>query len=174
MKTHHTSKFSRSSSVDGAKDVILNGVPVAGASGGVEETGPIDEDLFDDEDLDELEEDLENLEVWWVFNDYRICHNHIGNNKCFENSQNHLPIQHYLVIDKLTTGKCQWNDYIATFNSLMRDSASVLRTRNKKFWYTLFIPTKYCRVWIYIHVVCNNTFFILIHFLSTNVLWRIK
>ena len=73
--------------------------------------------------------------------------------------QNHLPIQHYLVIDKLTTGKCQWNDYIATFNSLMRDSASVLRTRNKKFWYTLFIPTKYCRVWIYINVVCNNTFF---------------
>ena len=29
---------------------------MAGASGGVEETGPIDEDLFDDEDLDELEE----------------------------------------------------------------------------------------------------------------------
>ena len=58
-----------------------------GASGGVEETGPIDEDLFDDEDLDELEEDLENLEVWWVFNDCRICHNPIRNIKCFENSK---------------------------------------------------------------------------------------
>merc|ERR1712117_566959 len=32
-----------------------------GAVGGV--TGPIDEDLFEDEDLDELEEDLTNLEV---------------------------------------------------------------------------------------------------------------
>ena len=31
------------------------------AVGGV--TGPIDEDLFEDEDLDELEEDLTNLEV---------------------------------------------------------------------------------------------------------------
>ena len=60
---------------------------MAGAIGGVEETGPIDEDLFDDEDLDELEEDLENLEVWWVFNDNRICHNHIRNIKCFENSK---------------------------------------------------------------------------------------
>jgi hypothetical protein len=28
-----------------------------------EATGPIDEDLFEDEDLDELEEDLTNLDV---------------------------------------------------------------------------------------------------------------
>jgi len=40
------------------KDVITNG-----AVGGAGVTGPIDEDLFDDEDLDELEEDLENLNV---------------------------------------------------------------------------------------------------------------
>ena len=51
-------------SFSGKKDVILNGQAVASAVGGVAETGPIDEDLFDDEDLDELEEDLENLEVW--------------------------------------------------------------------------------------------------------------
>jgi len=42
------------------KDVITNG---DGAVGGAGVTGPIDEDLFDDEDLDELEEDLENLNV---------------------------------------------------------------------------------------------------------------
>ena len=47
----------------GKKDVILNGKAEASALGGVSETGPIDEDLFDDEDLDELEEDLENLDV---------------------------------------------------------------------------------------------------------------
>jgi len=62
-KLKPASQKSEANHTDGAKDVILNGVPVAGASGGVEETGPIDEDLFDDEDLDELEEDLENLEV---------------------------------------------------------------------------------------------------------------
>jgi len=50
-------------SSSGKKDVILNGQAEASAVGGVAETGPIDEDLFDDEDLDELEEDLENLEV---------------------------------------------------------------------------------------------------------------
>ena len=42
------------------KDLITNG---DGAVGGAGVTGPIDEDLFDDEDLDELEEDLENLNV---------------------------------------------------------------------------------------------------------------
>ena len=41
-----------------------NGTTKGGAVGGASVTGPIDEDLFDDEDLDELEEDLENLEVW--------------------------------------------------------------------------------------------------------------
>ena len=51
-------------SSSGKKDVILNGQAEASAVGGVAETGPIDEALFDDEDLDELEEDLENLEVW--------------------------------------------------------------------------------------------------------------
>jgi len=40
-----------------------NGTTKGGAVGGASVTGPIDEDLFDDEDLDELEEDLENLEV---------------------------------------------------------------------------------------------------------------
>ena len=50
-------------SASGKKDVILNGNAEASAVGVVAETGPIDEDLFDDEDLDELEEDLENLEV---------------------------------------------------------------------------------------------------------------
>merc|ERR1712141_75969 len=62
-KLKPASQKSEANHTDEAKDVILNGVPVAGAIGGVEETGPIDEDLFDDEDLDELEEDLENLEV---------------------------------------------------------------------------------------------------------------
>lgn len=47
-------------SASGKKDVILNGIAEARA---VAETGPIDEDLFDDEDLDELEEDLENIEL---------------------------------------------------------------------------------------------------------------
>ena len=42
---------------------IINGTQ-DGAVGGASVAGPIDEDLFDDEDLDELEEDLENLEVW--------------------------------------------------------------------------------------------------------------
>jgi len=50
-------------STSGKKDVILNGTAEASAVGGVSETGPIDEDLFDDEDLDELEEDLENLDI---------------------------------------------------------------------------------------------------------------
>lgn len=56
-------------STSGKKDVILNGRVEAfkaeklSALFGEAETGPIDEDLFDDEDLDELEEDLENLEV---------------------------------------------------------------------------------------------------------------
>ena len=45
------------------KDVITNGIAQDGAVGGAGVTGPIDEDLFDDEDLDELEEDLENLNV---------------------------------------------------------------------------------------------------------------
>ena len=45
------------------KDVITNGITQDGAVGGAGVTGPIDEDLFDDEDLDELEEDLENLNV---------------------------------------------------------------------------------------------------------------
>ena len=45
------------------KDEIINGTQ-DGAVGGASVAGPIDEDLFDDEDLDELEEDLENLEVW--------------------------------------------------------------------------------------------------------------
>ena len=43
------------------KDVIPNGT--AGSSAVSDVAGAIDEDLFDDEDLDELEEDLENLEV---------------------------------------------------------------------------------------------------------------
>ena len=43
---------------------LTNGTTEDGAVGGASVTGPIDEDLFDDEDLDELEEDLENLEVW--------------------------------------------------------------------------------------------------------------
>ena len=47
------------------KDAVTNGIP-PGAVGGATVTGPIDEDLFDDEDLDELEEDLENLEVWYM------------------------------------------------------------------------------------------------------------
>ena len=42
---------------------VTNGTTEDGAAGGASVTGPIDEDLFDDEDLDELEEDLENLEV---------------------------------------------------------------------------------------------------------------
>jgi len=42
---------------------VANGTTEDGAVGGASVTGPIDEDLFDDEDLDELEEDLENLEV---------------------------------------------------------------------------------------------------------------
>lgn len=50
-------------SVSGKKGVILNGLVDSGAVDGAAGTGPIDEDLFDDEDLDELEEDLENLEV---------------------------------------------------------------------------------------------------------------
>ena len=48
---------------DGKKDLVTNGMSQGGAVGGASLTGPIDEDLFDDEDLDELEEDLENLEV---------------------------------------------------------------------------------------------------------------
>ena len=56
---------------DGKKDVVTNGMSQGGAVGGASLTGPIDEDLFDDEDLDELEEDLENLEVWYIrFNLY--------------------------------------------------------------------------------------------------------
>ena len=45
---------------------------VSGASGGAAAAAAIDEDLFDDEDLDELEEDMTNLnmEMWtnlgWV------------------------------------------------------------------------------------------------------------
>jgi len=46
---------------DAGKDVIPNGT--AGSSAVSDVAGAIDEDLFDDEDLDELEEDLENLEV---------------------------------------------------------------------------------------------------------------
>ena len=56
---------------DGKNDVVTNGMSQGGAVGGASLTGPIDEDLFDDEDLDELEEDLENLEVWYIrFNLY--------------------------------------------------------------------------------------------------------
>merc|ERR1712039_320024 len=50
---------------DGVDDSTADKLKAAGVSegavGGV--TGPIDEDLFEDEDLDELEEDLTNLEV---------------------------------------------------------------------------------------------------------------
>ena len=44
---------------------MINGVASSSTvvDGATAETGPIDEDLFDDEDLDELEEDLENLDV---------------------------------------------------------------------------------------------------------------
>ena len=44
---------------------MLNGVASSSTAmeGATAETGPIDEDLFDDEDLDELEEDLGNLDV---------------------------------------------------------------------------------------------------------------
>ena len=48
---------------DEKKNAVTNGMSQGGAVGGASLTGPIDEDLFDDEDLDELEEDLENLEV---------------------------------------------------------------------------------------------------------------
>merc|ERR1711981_304516 len=53
-----------SSSASGAT-AMLNGVASSSTivEGATAETGPIDEDLFDDEDLDELEEDLENLDV---------------------------------------------------------------------------------------------------------------
>ena len=56
---------------DEKKNAVTNGMSQGGAVGGASLTGPIDEDLFDDEDLDELEEDLENLEVWYIrFNLY--------------------------------------------------------------------------------------------------------
>ena len=40
---------------------ILQCFVFSGATGGA--SGPIDEDLFDDEDLDELEEDMTNLNM---------------------------------------------------------------------------------------------------------------
>ena len=60
--TLEESKFNLDLLTDVKKDAVTNGIP-PGAVGGATVTGPIDEDLFDDEDLDELEEDLENLEV---------------------------------------------------------------------------------------------------------------
>ena len=57
-------EFLGSSSASDAKP-MPNGVPSSSAAVGLAsaDTGPIDEDLFDDEDLDELEEDLGNIEV---------------------------------------------------------------------------------------------------------------